>query len=75
MDETPKWEVNLKSASVKMLDGSLITGVINIRDFGRLSDFVKKSQDNFLLVVSADDQPKKTFILNKNYIVWIETED
>ena len=75
MEITPKWETNFKPLTVKMSDGSLLTGRVNIRQYRRLSDFLKSAEDPFIVMLPPADQPQKVIILNKNYIIWAETQD
>jgi hypothetical protein len=66
------YDVNFKRVTVKMSDGSVFSGEVNIRTFRRLSDFFKGADDNFVLLVSGDDQGRRVLMVNKNYIVWAE---
>ncbi len=70
--------INFKNVSVKISDGSMIKGKINIGDnYHRLSDMFKHSEDPFITVVSEEtgDGPKRIFFINKTFIVWAGTED
>ena len=68
-----EWEVNLKEVTVKMSDGTVFTGKINIRNFPRLSDFLRITTDPFLVIVSNEGEPNsRVLMVNKNYIVWAE---
>jgi hypothetical protein len=69
---------NYRNVMVKLSDGSNIKGQINIGDrFHRLSDLFKHAQESFFVVVSEEstENSKKTYIINKNYIVWAKVED
>jgi hypothetical protein len=67
---------NYKGITVKMSDGSEIKGRINIMNFGRLSDLMKHSTDKFITVLTGEeDSPQRVMIVNKDYIVWAQTED
>lgn len=68
------WVKNYKKVTVKMTDGSILKGKINIKEFPRLSMLFKTSPDNFIIIVS-EEEPEKAFIVNKNYILWTESED
>ncbi len=68
------WVRNYKKVSIKMTDGSVLKGKINIKDFPRLSVLFKTSPDNFITIVPEED-PKKALIINKNYVLWAESED
>jgi hypothetical protein len=68
-----EWEVNLKEVTVKMSDGTMFTGKINIRNFPRLSDFLRITTDPFIVIVSNEGEPNsRVLMVNKNYIVWAE---
>ena len=67
---------NYKNIAVKMSDGSMVKGKINIMSFARLSDLMKHSTDKFVTVLSEEaDGTQKVVIINKDYIVWAQTED
>jgi hypothetical protein len=66
---------NYKSISVKMSDGSEVKGKINILSFARLSDLMKHSTDKFVTVLIEEAGEQKVMIVNKDYIVWAQTED
>ena len=74
-----KWETNFKPLTVKMSDGTLLAGKVNIRNFQRLSDFFRQSDDQFITILSPGgqegEQTQKVIMVNKSYIVWAETQD
>ncbi len=67
--EQPKvnWPRNFRNVTIKMTDGSIIKGKINIKETGRLSQFFKEAKEDLLTVVPEEDS-KKVFIINKRYI-------
>jgi hypothetical protein len=68
-----EWEVNFAEVTVKMSDGTLFTGKVNIRNFQRLSDFLKSATDPFIVIVSDEGTPtSRVHMVNKNYIIWAE---
>jgi hypothetical protein len=67
-----EWEVNFKEVSVKMSDGTMFAGKVNIRNFSRLSDFLRTATDPFIVIVSGVEPNSKVLMVNKNYIVWAE---
>ena len=69
-----QWVRNYKRVTVKMTDGSILKGKINIKDFPRLSMLFKTTPDNFITLVPEEDS-KKGIIINKNYVLWAESED
>jgi hypothetical protein len=74
MEGTMKWETNFKPIVVKMSDDSRLDGKLNIRNFKRISDFFRNVQDQFIVMVTDEEQAQRTIILNRNFIVWIEAK-
>ena len=71
-------EVNFKDVLVKMSDGSLIQGKVNIPDHHRrLSDWFRHSNHPFIVVVSEEspENPPEIFIVNKTHIAWVKAQD
>ena len=69
MLEAKGWAVNYKPVTVRMEDGSTITGKVNIRSFTRLSDFLNASGDKFIAVVlDKEDRTRRVVMLNKSHI-------
>ena len=69
------WQVNYRRVTVKMSDGTLHAGKLNIRDFNRASDFFLHAEEQFyLMVVSVPDGSEKIMMLNKNFIMSAEAE-
>jgi hypothetical protein len=67
---------NYKNITVKMSDGSMVKGKINILSFARLSDLLKHSTDKFVTVLTEEaDGAQRVMIINKDYVVWAQTED
>ena len=68
---------NYKNIKVKISDGSVITGKINITNFARLSEYLKQSSDKFITILSgeAEGGGQKATIVNKDFIIWAETWD
>ena len=75
MEQEQNWQVNYRQVTVKMSDGLLYSGRLNIRNFQRLSDFFRHAEDQFLLVLSEPDESEKVVMLNKNFIIWAEASD
>ena len=71
----PEWEVNFKRVIIKMSDGSLFSGKVNIRLYQRLSDFFRSADDRFVVLTLDQDQPERVIMANKSYIVWAEAAD
>jgi hypothetical protein len=67
------YTVNFQDVEVKISDGSLIKGKVNIRgDYNRLSDFLRFSPEQFMVIVSEEQSAdsQKVYFINKNFIVW-----
>ena len=67
------YTVNFTDVAVKISDGSVIKGKVNIRgDYNRLSDYLRYSPEQFLVIVSdeAREDSQNVFFVNKNFIVW-----
>jgi len=71
------WVKNFRSVVVKLKDGTTITGKLNIGDFPRVSDFFRKSPDQYLVLSDAEHRGMagKVVIINKHEIMWAEPED
>jgi hypothetical protein len=72
------WIKNFRTVAIKIADGTIIKGKMNIGDYHRLSDFLKRTDDNFVTVVTTEKngKPGKIFMINKSSIVWVaEYED
>ena len=75
MEQTKdQWLRNYKNVAIKMTDGSILKGKINIREHKRLSLLFKTLQENFITLV-PEEGSEKVFIINKNYILWAESEE
>ncbi len=75
MELEEAWQVNYRRVTVKMSDGTLYAGKLNIRDFDRASDFFRHAEEQFyLMVVSVPDGSEKVMMLNKNFIISAEAE-
>ena len=75
MEASEEWDVNFKRVTVKMSDGLVVQGKVNIRAFPRLSDFFRGTDDRFVVVVSDEDQPQRVLMVSKNYIIWAESTE
>jgi rRNA processing protein Gar1 len=74
-------KVNARTVSIKLVDGSLVKGKINLHrgdvEIGRISDLFTKITDPFIVVFDATAEGKtgRVLILNKRNIVWIAPEE
>lgn len=69
--------VSYKNIVIKTSDGSVFSGKTNIDAFGRFTEYLKQSMDQFITVFSeeAGDTSKQVTIINKDYIIWANTGD
>jgi len=74
MEEYSQWQKNFKKASVMVANGSVLSGKINIKNYPRLSDLMRNSDEHYITLVGAESggSEEKTFIINKKYVVWLE---
>jgi small nuclear ribonucleoprotein (snRNP)-like protein len=63
------WIKQFRTVTVKMKDGTVITGKLNIGD--------RQSPDQYLVLADAEHRGSsgKVVIINKGEIVWVEPED
>ena len=71
-----EFEKNYKGICVKVSDGSMIKGKINLTNYPRISDMLKNSTDKFITVVADEhsQDAQKVYIINKEFIIWAEVE-
>ena len=74
-------EINARKVTIKMVDGSLVHGKVNIfhdeEVVQRVSDIFTKVSDPFIVVfdVTADGKSGRVLIINKRNIAWVSPED
>ena len=71
------FSTNYNSITVKLVDGTILDGKINILPHKRLSDFINSSDKGFVVVVegSSIDINDKTIFINKHKVAWIEPNE
>jgi hypothetical protein len=71
------FSTNYISITVKLVDGTILDGKINILPHKRLSDFVNSRDKDFVVVVegSSIDIKDKTVFINKNKVAWVEPNE
>ncbi len=70
-------KLNKASVSVRLADGTMIKGLLNIGKYNRLSDFLNsKDSEPFLIVYEASmaGVDGKVVIINRNHIAWAAPE-
>ena len=71
-----EFEKNYKGICVKISDGSMVKGKINLTNYQRISDMLKNSNEKFITVV-ADEKSQdanKVYIINKEFMIWAEVD-
>ncbi|MCK9378219.1 MAG: hypothetical protein M0P73_19025 [Syntrophobacterales bacterium] len=74
-------KINARKITVKMVDGSLVQGKVNIYHdeevVQRVSDIFTKVSDPFIVVfdVTAEGKSGRVLIINKRNIAWVSPED
>jgi hypothetical protein len=71
-----EYATKYKSATLKLVDGTLLQGKINISPHERISDFINSRDKTFVVVVegSSHEILPKTIFVNKSKVAWIEPE-
>ena len=73
--------IDARQVSIKMVDGSLVRGKVNIfhgeEVVQRVSDIFTKISDPFIVVfdVTAEGKSGRVLIINKRNISWVSPED
>lgn len=73
--------IDARKVTVKMVDGSLVQGKVNILHdeevVQRVSDIFTKVSDPFIVVFDATAEGKsgRVLIINKHNIIWVSPED
>lgn len=72
-----QWVKQFRTVTIKIKDGTVITGQMNIGDYPRVSDLFRQSPDQYLVLADAEHRGSsgKVVIVNKSEIVWVEPED
>jgi hypothetical protein len=74
MEREQLWNPNYKQVTVKISDGSVYSGRVNISDYNRFSDFLRNS-NQFITIISKPDEPHRVTMFNKNSIIFAEPRD
>lgn len=72
-----EFQARYVKVAIKMIDGTIMNGKVNLSSKQRVSDLFTKSSNPFIVVVGAltKDAEDKIFFINKNHIIWVEPED
>ena len=71
------WVKKFQMVTIKIKDGTVITGKLNIGEYPRVSDLFRQSPDQYLVLADAEHRGSsgKVVIVNKSEIVWVEPEE
>jgi hypothetical protein len=73
--------MDARKVTIKMVDGSLVQGMINVLNAGegdqRVSDIFTKNSDPFIVVFDATAEGKsgRVLVINKQNIAWVSPDD
>jgi hypothetical protein len=74
-------KINARKVSIKMVDGSLVHGKVNVYHdeevVQRVSDIFTKVTDPFIVVfdVTEDGKSERVLVINKRNIAWVSPEE
>jgi hypothetical protein len=68
---------NYKTVVVKLGDGTILNGKVNVPPNGRLSDVFTSKEKTFVIIVESDSVERSydTIVVNKQEVVWAEPDD
>ena len=69
------WKRNYRIVTVKLRDGTTITGKLNTGEYPRVSDFFRSSPHQFFVLTDAEHSgstDKLVVVINKNEVMWAE---
>lgn len=68
---------NYRFVTVKLTDGTVLFGKINIHPNKRISDAFTSPEKTFVILVESDsvERSYQTVVVNKKEVVWAEPED
>jgi hypothetical protein len=68
---------NYKSVTVKLGDGTILNGKVNVSPERRASDIFTSKEKTFVILVESDSKERSydTIVVNKSEVVWVEPED
>ena len=68
---------NYKDVTVKLTDGTVLNGKVNIYSQGRVSDVFTNKEKTFVIIVESDSAERsyQTIVVNKKEVVWVEPDD
>jgi AAA+ ATPase superfamily predicted ATPase len=72
-----EFQARYVKVAIKLIDGTILNGKVNLSSKQRVSDLFTKSSNPFIVVVGAlsKDTEDKIMFINKNHIIWVEPDD
>jgi len=84
-NENPNRGVNSQTLQLKLVDGTNITGQINLNRhpmYERVSDIVTQNTEQFIVLFSVvletknrETEKHKTLLVNRDHIIWAAPQD
>ena len=76
MDQTDsRWSVNYRKITVRLKDGTIITGKLNTTEYPRMSNYFNNSSHKFFTLIDVEydgSSDKSVIIINKDEVAWTE---
>jgi len=76
MDQTDsRWSVNYRKITVRLKNGTIITGKLNTAEYPRMLDFLNNSPYKFFALIDVEyngSSDKSVIIINKDEVAWTE---
>jgi hypothetical protein len=72
-----EYRTSYKDVSVKLTDGTILNGKINIYPKDRISEVFTNKEKTFVIIIESDSTERsyQTIVVNKKEVVWVEPED
>jgi small nuclear ribonucleoprotein (snRNP)-like protein len=66
-----------KQVAVKLRDGTILNGKVNVYPKDRISDVLMSNEKTFVILVEGGSNVRtyQTIVVNKKEVVWVEPED
>lgn len=71
------FSTDYQSVTVKLVDGTILDGKINILPHKRVSDFINSREKAFVIMIESSslEVTDKIVFVNKSKVAWIEPTD
>jgi hypothetical protein len=76
-DQDDQWVRKYRGVTIKIKDGTVISGKVNIGEYARVSDLLRQSQDQYIVLTEAEHRGSagKVVIINRHEIMWAEPKE